>query len=202
MSDRIMKAMLVNTSMHEHGCTDRALREIADVLKAQGIQADIFWLGKGHIADSLEPKTEPDVVDQLDKLIPDYDAFVFGSPVYYANANARLTAFLNRIFYGKGKRFNGKVGAGIASCRRAGGVTTVDEIQHWMELCSMIVPTSCYWNVVHGNTPAEVEQDKEGINVMRQLGEMIAYCLKLKKLGDENGIEPVILPTVRTNFIR
>lgn len=201
MAERVMKALLINSSPHEHGCTDRALQEVAKSLTAQGIQADVFWLGPEMVADSLI-KHEADVADKLDKIIDGYDAFVFGTPVYFANANGRLTSLLNRLFYGKGKRFYGKVGAAIASCRRAGGVTAVDEINHWMALNCMIIPCSCYWNEIHGNTPKEVEQDFEGLCIMRQLGNMIAYVLKIKKLGDENGVEPVYEKPVRTNFIR
>ena len=39
-----MKVMLVNGSPHEHGCTDAALREVADTLREEGIEAEIFWI--------------------------------------------------------------------------------------------------------------------------------------------------------------
>lgn len=33
----------------------------------------------------------------------------------------------------------------------------------------MFVISSQYWNMVHGNTPLEVEQDFEGLQTMRTL---------------------------------
>ena len=199
--NRVMKVMLINSSIREHGCTDRALREVASVLEKDGFQADIVWLGKDPIADSLQPH-EKDIADELLAKAGEYDGFVFGTPVYFGNLNGCLTSFLNRFFYGHANLFKGKIGAAVASCRRTGGITSVDEIYHWMGLNCMIIPTSCYWNEVHGNTPSEVEQDLEGLNTMRQLGAMISYLLKLKKLGEENGIAPEMMPVVLTNFIR
>ena len=39
-----MKVLLLNGSPHEHGCTDAALREVADTLREEGIEAEIFWI--------------------------------------------------------------------------------------------------------------------------------------------------------------
>ena len=39
-----MKVLLLNGSPHEHGCTDTALREVADTLREEGIEAEIFWI--------------------------------------------------------------------------------------------------------------------------------------------------------------
>ena len=64
--------------------------------------------------------------------------------------------------------------------------------------------SSRYWNMVHGNTPQEVEQDAEGFQIMRQLGRDMAWFLKLKEAGQETGVP---LPEreetpIATNFIR
>lgn len=66
------------------------------------------------------------------------------------------------------------------------------------------IATSRYWNMVHGNTPEEVKQDEEGLQIMRYLGRNMAWLLKLKEAGDKNG---VALPEqeetrLATNFIR
>lgn len=202
MSDnRTLKAMLINGSVHEHGCTDRGIREVAEALESQGVKADIFWLGTGPIADSLVVH-ERDIADELSEIAPEYDAFVVGSPVYFGNANGRIVSFMNRFFYGRGDIFRGKVGAALGSCRRTGGMTTAENLRRWMDLDCMIVPTSYYWNEIHGQVPADVEEDREGLVNLRQLGNMIAYCVKLIDLGRKNGIEPVYEKRERTNFIR
>ena len=46
-----MKVLLLNGSSHLHGCTDTALREIAAVLEAAGIEAEILFLGNEPVRD-------------------------------------------------------------------------------------------------------------------------------------------------------
>lgn len=68
----------------------------------------------------------------------------------------------------------------------------------------MPIATSRYWNMVHGNTPEEVMQDEEGLQIMRYLGRNMAWLLKLKEAGKKTG---VVLPEqeetrIATNFIK
>ena len=45
----------------------------------------------------------------------------------------------------------------------------------------MPIITSRYWNMVHGTTPEEVQQDREGIYTLRTLGHNMAYFLKVRR---------------------
>ena len=64
----------------------------------------------------------------------------------------------------------------------------------------MPIITSTYWNMVHGNTPEEVEQDLEGLRTMRNLARNMAWFLKMKEAA---GIEaPKYEYKPMTNFIR
>lgn len=67
----------------------------------------------------------------------------------------------------------------------------------------MPVVSSQYWNEVHGNTPEEVRQDLEGLQIMRTLGMNMAWLLKCIEAGRKAGIDlPVYEPRAVTNFIR
>ena len=44
-----MKVLLVNGSPHKEGCTYTALCEVADTLKQEGIETEIFWIGNKPI---------------------------------------------------------------------------------------------------------------------------------------------------------
>lgn len=67
----------------------------------------------------------------------------------------------------------------------------------------MPVVSSNYWNMVHGNTPAEVVQDEEGMQTCRELAKNMAWLLKCIEAGKNNGIEkPVAEAKVKTNYIR
>jgi len=68
---------------------------------------------------------------------------------------------------------------------------------------NMPLVSSQYWNMVHGNTPDEVKQDKEGMQIMRTLGRNMAWLLKSMEEGEQHGLEkPEAEPRERTNFIR
>ena len=67
----------------------------------------------------------------------------------------------------------------------------------------MPVVSSCYWNMVHGNKPEEVWQDKEGVQIMRILGHEMSWLLKSIEAGRKSGLSrPEPEEKIRTNFIR
>ena len=41
-----MKVALVNGSPHKNGCTYTALCEVAKTLNEEGIETEIFWIGR------------------------------------------------------------------------------------------------------------------------------------------------------------
>ena len=55
---------------------------------------------------------------------------------------------------------------------------------------------------MHGNTPEEVGQDLEGLQIMRTLGRNMAFLVKSIALGREKLGLPEKEPRVSTNFIR
>lgn len=76
-----------------------------------------------------------------------------------------------------------KVGASVVSCRRGGNTATFDALNKYFTICGMPVASSQYWNMVYGNTPEEVRQDKEGLQTMRTLGRNMAFLMKSIALG-------------------
>jgi len=68
----------------------------------------------------------------------------------------------------------------------------------------MPIASSQYWPMVHGNTPEEVLQDEEGLQIMRMLGRNLAWMLKSFAIAKEHGILPPApeKDKKRTNFIR
>lgn len=211
-----MKVMLVNGSPHRHGCTDRALQEVARTLEENGVAAEIFWIGAkpvgGCIAcggcDRTGACVFDDAVNELRAKAAEADGFVFGAPVHYAHAGASLVGFMDRLFYSNGRAgqpdvFRHKPAAAVASARRAGTTAALDDIQKFFTISQMPVVSSRYWNNVHGNTPEEVERDAEGLWTMRQLGRNMAWLLRSIEAGRAAGLEPPAQePGARTNFIR
>lgn len=207
----MMKVLLLNGSPHPHGCTFTALSEVAGALEKNGIETEIFQIGNqpisgciacGKCRDTGKCVISDGVNDFVEKA-KSADGFVFGSPVYYASASGQISSFLDRAFYGKSAIFEGKPGAAVVSCRRAGSTASLDQLNKYFTISGMPVVSSRYWNMVHGNTPEEVVQDKEGMQIMRTLGNNMAWLLKCIELGKAQGVSfPEKEPAQKTNFIR
>lgn len=206
-----MKVLLLNGSPHPKGCTYTALSEVAAELEKESIETEIFQLGTKPIRGCIGCGKcsgnrcifDDDVVNRFLERAESADGFIFGSPVYYASANGAVIALLDRAFYAGGKLFAYRPGAAVASARRAGTTATLDEMNKYFTICNMPVISSQYWNMVHGNTPDEVRQDIEGLQIMRTLGKNMAWILKCIDAGKSAGIDrPIPEPKTPTNFIR
>ena len=211
-----MKVLLVNGSPHKQGCTYTALSEVAKTLEEHDIETEIFWIKTKPITGCIaclkcvklgKCTFDSDVVNEFVEKAYDADAFVFGSPVYYASANGSMTSFLDRAFdsnsHGDGAQaFKNKPGAVVCSARRGGTTATYDQLIKYLGISQMPIVSSYYWNMVHGNTPEEVMQDEEGLSTMRQLGHNMAYLLKCIEVGKKDGVTLEEEPKARTNFIR
>lgn len=53
-----------------------------------------------------------------------------------------------------------------------------------------------------GSQPEDVQQDKEGLMTMYNIGKNMAWLLKCLDLGKQPGILPPENPKVLTNFVR
>ncbi len=184
-----MKVLLVNGSPHKRGCIYTALSEIAKTLEEESIDWDIFHIGNEPVrgcnaCNSCRNNHRPfcifgddacnDLIDQIQQA----DGLIVGSPVYYSGPNGALCAILDRAFYSAQQTFKHKPAAAIVSCRRGGASATFDRLNKYFTINQMPLATSQYWNSVHGTTPEEVLQDKEGLQVMRTLAHNMAWLLR------------------------
>lgn len=206
-----MKVLLINGSPNQKGCTNRALEEVKTTLNKEGVETELVWIGKQPIAGCIACRTckktnrcvfNNDLVNKLIKRLDEFDGIIVGSPVYYSGPSGQICAFLDRLFFAGGD-FSGKVGAAVVSCRRGGATASFDRLNKYFTISNMVQASSQYWNMVHGNTPEEVEQDLEGLQTMRTLAQNVAWLLKCIEAGKEKGIEkPKYEAFTKTNFIR
>ena len=211
-----MKVLLVNGSPNKQGCTYTALSEVAKTLNEYDIETEIFWIKTKPITGCIaclkcgelgKCTFDNDVVNEFVEKAYEADAFVFGSPVYYASANGSMVSFLDRAFYSNshgtgGEAFKHKPGAVICSARRGGTTATYDQLIKYLGISQMPIISSFYWNMVHGNTPEEVLRDEEGLGTMRQLAHNMAFFLQCLEEGAKNCLTVKEEPKPRTNFIR
>lgn len=205
-----MNVLMINGSPNAKGCTYTALSEVAETLHQEGIETEIIQIGnkdiRGCIGCRQCKKTGAcvfsDIVNEIAPKFVACDGIIIGSPVYYASANGTLVSFMDRLFYSASCDKTMKVGAAVVSCRRGGASATFDELNKYFTISGMPVVSSQYWNSVHGNTPEEVKQDAEGMQIMRTLGKHMAFLMKSIQLGKETFGLPEKEEHVFTNFIR
>ena len=162
-----MKVLLLNGSPRKEGCTYTALTEIAETLKKNGVEAEIFQAG--------DPS--PENVAAAAAIMKEADALVVGSPVYWASPSGQIIEFMDKFASKAGKDMIHKPAAAVVSGN--------------------------YWPMVHGNTPDDVKKDAEGLQIMRTVGNNMAWLLKCIEAGKKAGIEaPETEPKIMTNFIR
>lgn len=193
-----MKVVLINGSRREFGCTYTALTEVSRVLNEEGIETELFFVGKRAVNGEIDA-----LVKEVAEAVQSADGFIVGSPVYYASPSGEVMAFLDRLFPIAGKYLCYKLGAAVTSARRGGTTATLDALLKYFTINQMPVVSSNYWPMVHGNTPEEVKQDLEGMQIMQVLGKNMAWLLKCIEAGKNQGVPaPIPVEKIKTNFIR
>ena len=205
-----MKVLLINGSPKAKGNTAIALQEMEKVFLAEGIEVETVQVGhkdvRGCIACGGCYETGKcvfdDIVNELAEKLKESDGLVVASPVYYASANATLTAVLDRLFYSANYPMTMKVGASVAVARRGGCSSTFDQLNKYFTICGMPIASSQYWNSVHGGAPGQALEDAEGLQTMRTLARNMTFLMKSIALGKEKYGLPQREKSVSTNFIR
>ncbi|MBR2802602.1 MAG: flavodoxin family protein [Erysipelotrichaceae bacterium] len=192
-----MKVLIINGSPHPRGCTARALQEVDTILQQEGIETETIEIGsrdiRGCIGCGSCRKSGKcvfeDIVNEVADKFKEADGLLVGSPVYYATASGTLLSLLDRLFYSTSFDKTMKVGAAVVSSRRAGSNTALDDIAKYFTISGMPLVSSSYWNEVHGFTAEDVEKDKEGLQIMRNLGRNMAFLLKaITAEKEKNGL--------------
>ena len=200
---------MINMGPHKEGATNRALCEVTVGLNEYSVEHEILWVGTDPIQGCTDCKycythrrcIFDDLVNVAAEKVRSSDGLILGSPVHYASgAN---TLFLDRLFRFISKEVALKAGAAVVSCRRGGASSTFDQLNKYFTISGMPVVSSTYWNSVHGNSPSEVEQDLEGLQVMRNLGANLAWLLHCIEAGRQAGLAaPEAERRFVTNYIR
>ena len=205
-----MKVLLLNGSPRVGGNTAAALAEMEKIFAQEGIETETVQIGTWPIRGCTACRychkagkcVFDDGVNELADKLKESDGLVVASPVYYASANATLTAALDRIFYSSHFSKTMKAGAAIAVARRGGCSATFDQLNKYFTISGMPVVSSQYWNSVHGTLPGEAAEDAEGLQTMRTLARNMVFLMRSIALGKEKYGLPQREPGVATNFIK
>lgn len=211
-----MKVLAINGGPHPNGNTAYAISVIAEELKKEGIETEVITIGNKVIHGCLDCGRclreqdekcvfEDDIVNEVFQKLKEVDGIILGSPTYSAGMNGVMSTFLDRLFFiniANGNVLRHKVGVAITALRRSGGIPAVNQLSKYLEYSEMVIPTSHYWNVIHGLAPGEAKEDAEGNQIMRVLGKNMAWIMKVIEDGKGKVEELEAEVKVMTNFVR
>lgn len=210
-----MKVIAINGSPHKKGNTYLALGLVCEQLNAQGIGTEIITIGhqkiQGCTACNACVKSQDerciidDGVNELIQQMKAADGILLGSPVHYADIGGTMKAFLDRAFYVAGVNrnlFRHKVGAALVAVRRTGGMPAINTLYNYLQYSELFLPSSNYWNVIHGLKPGDALLDTEGVQIARVLGKNMAWLLKAVAAHKQSEALPAAEPKTYMHFIR
>jgi len=186
-----MKVVAFNGSARRDGNTALLIRAVFGELEKAGIATELVQLANRPVRGCTacmqcwERKDGKcviggDIVNQALEQMVAADGIILGSPTYFADVTSEMKALIDRT--GMVNRANGdllarKAGAGVVAVRRGGSMHTLQTLQNFFLIGQMIIPGSSYWSIAFGRNVGEVEQDEEGMTIMRKLGENMAWLL-------------------------
>ena len=207
-----MKVIALNGSPHHDGVVAGGISVMKGELEKEGISVEVIDVGGRNIQGCLDCRKckstgngrcviEGDIVNECRDKVNAADGIILGCPVYYGGVAGTYKSFLDRLFF-PGVDMKYKVGAIVVSLRRTGGISTFHQLTNYFSLNQIILTPSVYWQVIHGNTPAELSQDEEGGQIMEIQGRNMAWLLKTLAAGKKEAPPPLQVERKRTNFIR
>lgn len=189
---KTMKVVAFNGSGRKDGNTAILLNLVLDELKKEGIGTELIQLAGEPLSGCMAcyrcvaKKDEKCAVtkDRMNEYIAkmkEAAGILLGSPTYISDMATSMKALVERgtlVSRNNGDLFKRKVGAAVVAVRRAGATHVLSSINYFFLINQMIIPGSSYWNLGMGRTPGEVQNDAEGIQTMRTLGQNMAWLLK------------------------
>lgn len=211
-----MKVVAISGSPNRNGNTAEAIQIVAKELNAEGIDVEVLQVGhksiRGCIACGGCAKAQNEKCVFPDDFVNDYlhkmkeaDGIILASPVYYSAISGNMKCFLERAFYVAG--VNGgmlrhKVGASMVVVRRSGGLPAFEQLNNFLLYSEMVIPSSVYWNVIHGRVAGDVQHDPEGVQILQVLGQNMAWLLKSLDHSKESVVAKPRPEKITTNFVR
>jgi len=186
-----LKVVAFNGSARLDGNTAILINTVLGELQKEGFETELFQLAGKKIrgctvcrkcAENKDKRcsVKDDVVNECIEKMIEADGIILGSPTYFANVSTEMKALIDRsgvVSRTNGDMFRRKVGAAVVALRRGGALPTFDAINHFFFIGQMVVPGSSYWNMGFGHGKGDVENDEEGINIMKVLGQNMAWLL-------------------------
>jgi len=206
-----MKILLISAGTKANGSTERAMEEAEKAIIRAGAEAKKFSLyatsmatcsGCGGCSKSGRC-VHDDEATKLAELAPEFDGYIFFSPVHYAGAAGSLKSAMSRLFISKRASLEYKPAAAVTVARRGGNVTALEEITRFFTFASMPVVSGNYPGIIHGSCREDVEKDEEGLQTIRSIAENMVWLINCIEAGKKAGYDrPTPEAKIKTSYIR
>jgi len=184
-----MKVVAFNGSPRKDGNTFILINQAFREIEKEGIETELVQLSEREIHGCIacyrciENKDKRCAVktdaanEYIEKMIG-ADGIILGSPVYFIDVTPEMKALIDRAGFvsrANGGMYRNKVGAAVAAFRRAGAMHAIDSMNHFI-LSQEIFLVGRAIGV--GREKGEVENDEEGIQLVKTLGQRMAWLIK------------------------
>ena len=188
-----MKVVAFNGSARKDGNTAILINLALDELKREGIETELIQLAGQNISGCIacyqcmknkdgHCAVKADRVNEYIEKMQKAEGILLGSPTYVSDFTTNMKALLERstiVCRANGAdMFKRKVAAGIVAVRRGGAIHAFSTLNYFFLLSQMIVVGSSYWNIGIGRNIGEVNDDSEGLQTMKTLGQNMAWLMK------------------------
>jgi multimeric flavodoxin WrbA len=187
-----MKVIALNGSARKDGNTAILINCVFDELKKEGIETELIQMAgkpiQGCIAcykcfknQNRRCSVEKDMLNEIIAAMEPAEGILLGSPTYFSDVSSGMRAFIERCGFvarANDYMFKGKVGAAVVAVRRAGAIPAFSSMNLFLHYMQMFMPGASYWSIGIGRDPGDVLKDDEGIQIMKSLGQNMAFLLK------------------------
>jgi multimeric flavodoxin WrbA len=186
-----LKVIAINGSARKDGNTAVLIHYVLRELEKEGIGTEMVQLAGNRIRgctacmQCFEKRNrrcviDDDIINDCIRKMAGADGIILGSPVYFSDVTAEMKALIDRagfVSMANGELFRRKVGAAAVAVRRTGAIHTADTLLHFLLGRDMIL--AGFPGIGVGLNIGDVEQDAEGIDRMKAIGQNMAWLLKI-----------------------
>ena len=184
-----MKVVAFNGSPRKDGNTSILINYVFQELEKEAIETELVQLSGKNIRGCIacykcfENKDRRCSVkddfanDCIERMIGAH-GIVLGSPTYFSDVTAEMKALIDRAGFvsrANGNLYTNKVGLALVVMRRSGAFHALDTMLHFLLGTEMIVPGR---GIAVGRDKGDVDKDEEGVQLVRGLGQRMAWLLK------------------------
>jgi len=184
-----MKVIGFNGSPRKDGNTAILMNHVFRELEKEGIGTELVQLSEKEIHGCIacykcfenkdqQCAVKTDAANEYIENMMKAKGIILGSPVHFIDVTPNMKALIDRTGFvsrANGGMYRNKVGAVVASFRRSGAMHAVDTMNHFLLSMETIIVGRA---IVIGRDKGEVEKDEEGIQLVKTLGQRMAWLLK------------------------